>query len=48
MDGGSYHCMGGSEQNYPKEKEMQDRKWLSEEALLRMPSYSDEKREGKR
>ena len=23
MDGGSYHCIGGDNQNYPQEKEMQ-------------------------
>ena len=26
MNRGSYHCIGGSDQNYPKEKEMQERK----------------------
>ena len=26
MNRGSYHCIGGSNQNYPKEKEMQERK----------------------
>ena len=26
MDGGSYHCTGGSAQNHPKEKEMQEAK----------------------
>ena len=33
MDGGSYHCTGGDNQNYPQEKEMQKAKLLSEEAL---------------
>ena len=33
MDGGSKQCTGGSDQNHPKEKEMQEAKWLSEEAL---------------
>ena len=33
MDGGSWHCTGGSDQDYPQEKEMQKEKWLSEEAL---------------
>ena len=32
-DGGSYHCTGGGIENHPKEKEMQEDKWLSEEAL---------------
>ena len=26
MDGGLQHCSGGSDQNHPKEKEMQERK----------------------
>ena len=33
MDGGSWHCTGGSDQDHPQEKEMQKTKWLSEEAL---------------
>ena len=33
MNGGSQHCIGGSDQNYPKEKEMQEGKVVSEEAL---------------
>ena len=33
MDGGSKQCTRGSDQNHPKEKEMQEAKWLSEEAL---------------
>ena len=33
MDRGSYHCTGVSDQNHPKEEEMQEEKWLSEEAL---------------
>ena len=32
MDRGSQHCTGGSDQNYPKEKEMQKAKMV-EEAL---------------
>ena len=32
MDGGSWHCTGGNDQDHPKEKEMQKAKWLSEEA----------------
>ena len=39
MDGGSWHCTGGSDQDHPQEKEMQKAKWLSEEALQK-----DEKR----
>ena len=33
MDGGLWHCTGGSDQDYLQEKEMQKAKWLSEEAL---------------
>ena len=33
MDGGSWHCTGGRDEDYPQEKEMQKAKWLSEEAL---------------
>ena len=35
MDGGSWHCIGGSDQDHPQEKEMKKVKWLSEEALQR-------------
>ena len=33
MDGGSSHCIGGSDQDHPQEKDMQKSKRLSEEAL---------------
>jgi len=33
MNGGSKQCTRGSDQNYTKEKEMQEAKWLSEKAL---------------
>ena len=33
MDGGLGHCTGGRDQDHPQEKEMQQTKWLSEEAL---------------
>ena len=33
MDWCSQHCIGGGNQNHPQEKEMQETKWLSEEAL---------------
>ena len=33
MDRGSWHCIGGSNQDHPQEKEMQKGKLLSEEAL---------------
>ena len=32
MDGGSWHCTGGSDQDYPQEKEIQEGKMV-EEAL---------------
>ena len=33
MDGGSWHCTGGNDQDQPKDKEMQKAKRLSKEAL---------------
>ena len=33
MDGGSWHCIGDRDQDYPHGKEMQNTKWLSEEAF---------------
>ena len=33
MDGGSWHCTWGSDQDHPLEKEMQKAKWFSEGAL---------------
>ena len=33
MDGGLWHCIEGSDQDHPLEKEMQKATWLSEEAL---------------
>jgi len=43
MDGGSWHCTGGSDQDHPQEKEMQKAKWLSEEAL----QIAEKRREAK-
>ena len=43
MDGGSWHCTGGSDQDHPQEKEMQKGKWLSEEAL----QIAEKRREAK-
>ena len=43
MDGGSWHCAGGSDQNHPQEKEMQKVKWLFQEAL----QIAEEGREAK-
>ena len=33
MDGGSWHCTGGRDQNISKKKKCKKAKWLSEEAL---------------
>ena len=33
MNGGSWHCTEGRDQDHPQEKEMQKGKMLSEEAL---------------
>ena len=34
MDGGLWHCTGGSDQDHPQEKQIcKKAKWLSEEAL---------------
>ena len=33
MDGGSWHCTGGSDQDRPQEKKYKKAKWLSDEAL---------------
>ena len=43
MDGGSWQCTGGRDQNHPQGKEMQKAKWLSEEAL----QIVDKKRDAK-
>ena len=42
MDGGSGHCTGGSNQDHPQEKEMQERKML-EQAL----QIAEKRREAK-
>ena len=33
MDGGSWHCRGGSDQTIPKKKKCKEAKWLSEDGL---------------
>ena len=48
MDGGSLHCTEGCDQNYPKEKEMQEGKWLSEEALQTAEKRKEVKGMGER
>ena len=51
MDAGSWHCTGGSDQDHPQEKEIQKRKWFSEEELQiaqkRREGNGHEKRQGK-
>ena len=42
MDGGLWHCIGGSDQDHPPKKKSRKAKWLSEEAL-----QMAEKREAK-
>ena len=48
MDGGSLHCTESCDQNYPKEKEMQEGKWLSEEALQTAEKRKEVKGMGER
>ena len=43
MDGGSWHCTGGSDQDHPQEKEILNDKWFSEEAL----QIAEKRREAK-
>ena len=43
MNGGSRHCIKGSDQDHPQEKEMQNGKWLSKEAL----QIAEKRREAK-
>ena len=43
MDGGSWHCTGGSDEGHTQEKEMQKGKWLFEEAL----QIAEKRREAK-
>ena len=43
MDGGFWHCTGGSDQDHRQEKECKKAKWLSEEAL----QIAEKRREAK-
>ena len=43
MDGGLWHCTGGSDQNHPQEKEMQKGKMVVDEAL----QIAEKRREAK-
>ena len=48
MDGGLKHCMGGSDQDQPQEKECKKAKWLSEEALQIAEKRREAKGKGER
>ena len=48
MDGGSWHCIEGSDQDHPREKEMQKGKWLSKEALQTAMEKTEDKDKEKR
>ena len=48
MDGGSWHCTGGSDQDRPQEKEMQKGKWLAEKALQIVEKRREVKSKGKK
>ena len=48
MDGGSWHCIGSMDQDYPQEKEMQKEKWLSDEALQIAVKKGNQKAKEKR
>ena len=44
MVGGSLHCTGDRDQDHPHGKEMQKRKWLSDEALQITVKRSEKQR----
>ena len=48
MDGGYGHCIGGSGQDHPQEKEMQKAKQLSEEALQIAVKRREDKGKGEK
>ena len=48
MDGGLWHCTGGSDQDHPQEKEMQKAKWLSEEGLQITEEWREAKGKGEK
>ena len=48
MDGGSWHHIGGSDQDHPQEKEIKKAKWLSEEALQTAEKEEKQKAKEKR
>ena len=48
MDGDSWHCTGGSDQDHPQEKKCKKAKWLSEEALQRAVKRREVKGKGEK
>ena len=48
MDGGSWYCTGGSDQDHPKKKKCKEAKWLSEEALKIAENRRDAKGKGEK
>ena len=48
MDGGSWHCKGDGDQDHPSKKEMQNAKWLSEEALQIAVQRKEEESKGEK
>ena len=48
MDGGSWHCTGGSDQNIPKKKKCTKEKWLSEDASQITEERGEVKGKGER
>ena len=48
MDGGSWHCIGNGDQDHPQEKEMQNAKWLSEQALQIAVKRREDKSKGEK
>ena len=48
MDGGLWHCTGGSERDHPQEKETQKAKQLSEEVLQVAEKRSESKGKGEK
>ena len=48
MDGGSWHCTRGKDQDHPQEEEIQKAKWLSEDALQTAMKRREVKRKGEK
>ena len=48
MDRGSWHYIGGSDQDHPQEKEMQKGKMVSEETLQRAEKKREVKGKGEK